>query len=66
MCIRDSVNINYVTAIYGDDPTADFSFAYNDSDFAYGETQDSVEFKDNLTEPVFVCKGRAGSTDRCV
>ncbi len=58
-----NVNINDVTAIYGDDPTADFSFAYNDSDFAYGETQDSVEFKDNLTEPVFVCKGRDGSTD---
>ncbi len=58
-----NVNINDVTAIYGDNPTVDFSFTYNDSDFAYGETQDSAEFKDNLTEPVFVCKERDGSTD---
>ena len=35
-----NVNINDVTAIYGDNPTVDFSFTYNDSDFAYGETQD--------------------------
>lgn len=27
-----NVNINDVTAIYGDNPTVDFSFTYNDSD----------------------------------
>ena len=58
-----NVNIGDVTATYGDNPTSDFNFVYNSADFVYGETSDSAEFKDNLTEPVFVCKERDGSTD---
>lgn len=56
------VNVDDVMSVYGDDPTVKFGFSYDSSDFEYGETPESSDFKDNLTEPYFVCIEKDGST----
>ena len=57
------VNVSDASSVYGDDPTTKFEFAYDETDFEYGETTESTDFTDNLIEPVFLCRERDGKTD---
>lgn len=57
-----TVNIASISSVYGEDPKVKFAYDYNAGDFEYGETKESPEFADNLTNPTFICLEKDGTT----